>query len=503
MIFSNYFLLSALVGSAASSCVQRPLEKIVPYVEQPIDTVPGVAKYYNTTCKECPASCGVQVKTKDGRPIKLEGIEKHPVNTGKLCAIGQASIQGLYHPERLKNPQINSATKSATLTDYKDAVQRAAQLFEKTNKKVAILTGATSGTSVKFYHQFLEHLGSSKDHLYRIDPRQGWYSLSKAHRLYFNASGIPRLQLSKADYIVGFNADFLDTGISPVFHARGFSTSNSYLDLGSDKSKKGYFVQFESNLSLTGSKADKRFTSTINSEFLLMLFLLEAIIHSNSPLKGSDQDLKVAKKIIQTNAQMLANVKTTITSQKFTTQLNYIQQQLTSSLLNSKSVVLTGDCSGVSEHSTQMQLVAIVINRLIGAYNEKILDFEQGWIPEVVGEDDLTRFISQSSQIGMLIVINYDPVQSIAKSWNIDKTLKSIDGVLSLQTFPRSVDHLADIAIPVSHYLESWGDSEPFAGFLSLQQPAVRALYHTAQSEDVLLSIAAYLNKPMGFSSYV
>ncbi|MDO8643487.1 MAG: TAT-variant-translocated molybdopterin oxidoreductase, partial [bacterium] len=98
-----------LVGASAAlagmvACTRRVSEKVVPYLDQPKDLVPGVANWYSSTCQECPSACGLLVKTREGRPIKLEGNPEHPVNEGGLCARGQASILNLYDPERLKKP---------------------------------------------------------------------------------------------------------------------------------------------------------------------------------------------------------------------------------------------------------------------------------------------------------------------------------------------------------------------------------------------------------------
>src|SRR3989338_3356201 len=93
---------TALLGMAA--CSRRPIEKIIPYLNPPMDVIPGIANWYSSTCTECPAACGILVKTREGRPIKLEGNPDHPVNEGGLCARGQASLLNLYDPDRLKGP---------------------------------------------------------------------------------------------------------------------------------------------------------------------------------------------------------------------------------------------------------------------------------------------------------------------------------------------------------------------------------------------------------------
>ena len=95
---------------ALSGCSTRPVEKLIPYLIQSEDQVPGVPTWFASTCTECASACGVHVKTREGRAIKLEGNPDHPVSRGKLCARGQASLQGLYNPGRVKGPMLPSDT---------------------------------------------------------------------------------------------------------------------------------------------------------------------------------------------------------------------------------------------------------------------------------------------------------------------------------------------------------------------------------------------------------
>ena len=94
------------VASTMIGCTSEKVEKLIPYLVSPDETVPGVSTYYATTCRECSAGCGVIAETRDGRVIKLEGNPSHPVNRGALCARGQAALQGLYNPDRFRGPMI-------------------------------------------------------------------------------------------------------------------------------------------------------------------------------------------------------------------------------------------------------------------------------------------------------------------------------------------------------------------------------------------------------------
>ena len=91
-------------GAAAASGCSDPFEKLIPYVVQPEEITPGLPVIYASTCQECAAGCGLLVRTREARPIKLEGNPEHPVNHGALCARGQASIGRTFHPDRYRTP---------------------------------------------------------------------------------------------------------------------------------------------------------------------------------------------------------------------------------------------------------------------------------------------------------------------------------------------------------------------------------------------------------------
>src|SRR5919108_3146729 len=90
-------------AAAAVGCSELP-EKLIPYVVQPEEITPGLAVIYASTCQECSAGCGLHVRTREGRPVKLEGNPEHPINRGKLCARGQAGLSRTYHPDRFQGP---------------------------------------------------------------------------------------------------------------------------------------------------------------------------------------------------------------------------------------------------------------------------------------------------------------------------------------------------------------------------------------------------------------
>ncbi len=133
---------------AAAACARRPVEKIVPYLNAPEEVVPGNAVWYASTCG-CPAGCGVLVKTREGRPIKLEGNPRHPLNRGRLSARCQAAVWDLYDPDRLNGPtQVHRSKLPPAPLDWKTADARIAEALKSANGRVVLLTGTLHGPPI-------------------------------------------------------------------------------------------------------------------------------------------------------------------------------------------------------------------------------------------------------------------------------------------------------------------------------------------------------------------
>jgi molybdopterin-containing oxidoreductase family iron-sulfur binding subunit len=101
----SFMKILAVTGAAAAGCADLPTRQLMPYVIPDENVIPGVPSFYASVCRECPASCGVVARVREGRVIKLEGNPADPVSAGSLCARGQAALQGLYNPDRLAAPQ--------------------------------------------------------------------------------------------------------------------------------------------------------------------------------------------------------------------------------------------------------------------------------------------------------------------------------------------------------------------------------------------------------------
>src|SRR6266481_602400 len=255
----DFFRVVAASGAtAAASGCQRATETILPLVVPNEQIVPGVAAWFATVCRECPAGCGVIAKNREGRVVKLEGNPDHPVNQGALCARGQAALQGLYHPDRFTGPRLRDG--AALKPVPWDAAQKVVA------DKLADLRSAAKGQAIALVTQLeTSSLGALLD--------KWTQALGTANRITFGRDAIPYFAFEDAEVVLSFGADFLETWLSNVNYARTFARMHTVRD-----GRAGTFIHVEPRQSLTASNADEWVRNAPGTEGLLALAILRVMV---------------------------------------------------------------------------------------------------------------------------------------------------------------------------------------------------------------------------------
>ncbi|MEO5989042.1 MAG: molybdopterin-dependent oxidoreductase, partial [Candidatus Eisenbacteria bacterium] len=271
------------VAGAAAGCAKPPAEKLIPYLNAPEDILPGVPYFYASTCRECPVGCGIVVKTREGRAIKIEGNPEHPVGRGGLCARGQAGLQGLYDPDRVKSPMLKQggAWKSVT---WDAAIATLVAKLAEAKGKVLLVTGYESGSLGSLASEFIAAAGGQ--HL-MFEPF-AYESVRAANAKTFGIASVPRYDLAAARCVVSFGADFLETFGVPTNQARGFAAMRAKHDDGA-----GHFIAVEPRLSLTGANADEWVAVRPGGEMALALGMAHVILAEGLG-SGADASLLTA-----------------------------------------------------------------------------------------------------------------------------------------------------------------------------------------------------------------
>lgn len=481
--FMRLFGLGAMAASAA--CVRRPVEKIVPYVDAPIDQVTGQPVYYATTVD----GAGVVVKTREGRPVFLEGNMEHPLSQGSASKFAMSELQALYHPDRRKHPEMKFGTNRVGEASWSEVHERLASKLAE-SKNIAILARSTTGHSAKFYRKFLSKLGQPESNLFMIEPNALKTSQAAAYELAFGLDGIPRSDLRRSELIVGIGADFLDVGVANVYESKSWSASQTY-----QFGRRGKMVQFEARYTNTGAAADERYVVSPGDELAVGLLLVDALL-KNPNAKGIEAEKSNIQAVVDANRSVLdeARAKLALPQSLF--------DELAGELIEKQSVIMMGESGANSANGTLVQLVGIMANLLSGSFEKNTLHFSRGWMRTGGAANDLARFLDEAKNIDFLFVVDVNPAFSLPESTGIQSILKNVPTVASLQTMPCETDDFADFKLNIHNVLESWGDEELVAGFWSMVQPVVRPVTDSQQAEDILLWVAAKMNQPLGYREY-
>src|SRR5512139_3046876 len=209
-------------GAALSGCNTGNAEKLIPYVVPHEEIVPGISTWYRTTCRECPAGCGMSIRTREGRAVKAEGNTLSPISHGRLCARGQASLHGLYNPDRVPRALGRRGSGWERLT-WEDAEQRLLAALNANRGRTVFLTDSWPGTMDRLADDFCAAFGITRVRYesFALEP------VRTAHRLLFGVEAVPVHDFSEADVVLSFGADFLETWGSPVDYAHGWVQSHA------------------------------------------------------------------------------------------------------------------------------------------------------------------------------------------------------------------------------------------------------------------------------------
>lgn len=447
-----------LAGTALASCSRAPVDQAVPFLTQPEAVVPGRPTYYASTCAACTASCGLLVKTRDGRPIKLEGNPDHPISRGGLCAVGQASILGLYDSQRLDAPLRQGQRTSWTEVDA--AIVAALASVRNARRPVRLLTGTiTSPTLRAAIDRFLSSFPDAR--LVTYDPLSVSTVLD-AHERTHGARVLPRYRFDRAEVIVSVDADFLGTWISPVEYTAGYRVGRSLED---SPTRLSFHAQIESRMSLTGSKADLRVTVAPAEYGPLMAHVGNRLaeLAGLAPLVEATAAPPVAAATVDDLAGRLWRAR-------------------------EKGLVVCGS------HDVALQTLCNTINHTIGAYGSTV-DLDRPSFQRQGNDREVERLLAELSagSVGALLVAGVNPVYELPGGAALAEQLKKVPLLVSCASHIDETASLAGFVCPDRHPLESWADAEPVAGLMSVTQPTVSPLGGTRQ---LLESLAAWSGTP-------
>jgi len=437
------------IGAAAlaASC-KRPVQKAIPFLIRPEEVTPGMAKYFASTYFDGEEYASILVKTRDGRPIKLEPNDRSGFGSTGTTARVQASVLGLYDDSRYKHPTRNKEEISWEEVD-REIMGKLAEISAR-GGKIVILSGTLISPSTK---EVMEGFGrkypGTEIITYDASSQSG---MLKANQKTFGRRGIPLYRFDKADVIVSFGADFLGTWLSPAEYTAQYASRRDPKQAEPGMSKH---FQFETGMSVTGSNADVRIRIKPSQERLILAGLYNIL----AARLGTPRYLAPKSPVPL--------------------------EELVEELLASKGRSLL--ISGCNDEACQQ--IVNQINLLLENYGETIHFGRQLNIRAGLDED-MIRLVDemQHGRVDALICYNVNPAYDYP---NADAFVEGLDDVgltISFACQPDETSDLVEFVCPDSHYLESWNDAEAKTGYFSLAQPVVTTLFETRQVQDTLLS---------------
>ena len=458
----DFLKVLGVSGAAAAVTACYPndkVEKLIPYVASPDNTVPGVSTYYATTCRECAAGCGVLVETRDGRAIKAEGNPDHPVNRGALCGRGQSALQGLYNPDRFRGPMTRESGKLVPVT-WERALQLLSQkLGEAKSKGLAanavFINQHEQGSFGPFLDQWLGGYGMPAHLSYDAEAP---LSTIAANRASYNVAW-PKLDFSAAKVIVSFGADYLDGWGLSVTQQLAFADARARLDGGPK------VVYIGARRSLTGLNSDTWIPAKPGSEKGVADALLAAVTGKGAgALSAAATAAGVSVASLETLAKELQSSK--------------------------PSLLLAG---GTGEDGTALGTAVNDLNKALGNVGVTVKPGESSFAFEGLSSHAAVREAAErmvAGKVSIAFVRGANPAYSLPGGVKFAEAFAKVPFKVSFSSYPDETTDFADLILPDNHSLESWGDAEPAKGTLGLQQPVMDPVFNTRATGDVLIAAA-------------
>jgi anaerobic selenocysteine-containing dehydrogenase len=485
------FLKLAGVGAATSAVLTGcgPAAKYVtrqPYFKMPEYTYNGESTYFATTCRECAAACGLVVRTFQGRAIKVEGNASHPVNLGKTCARGQATLQGLYNPDRVTGPteQARAATLGDARLSWDDAITAVSDAFKNHKpSEIAFLMGMAPDHLFDLVSEITNSIGAPAPVRYgALSMFESRATLGKAAQEMFGQNALPFFDMANADVVFSFGANFLETWLSPVAYTRGFSKMRK-----GKNHKRGYFVQFEARMSQTAAVADEWIPLKPGTEGLVALALGRLTLEARG----------------ETLPRSLANVDAASAAQKAGVKLETLQSLATRFAEAAAPLALVGGAALAQSNGVQTAKAVLALNAALNNLGQPGGVFLSPLAP---GQDayhrpasaqEMADFVKKldSGAVKVLFVHGVNPVFELPKSLGFAEALKKVETVISFATFPDETALASNYIFPDHQGLESFGYQRVVTGaaesVLSGAQPVVSPFHNTRATVDVLLAAMA------------
>jgi len=464
------------------------------------DVLPGQAVWYASTCRQCAAGCGIVVRVINGRAKKIEGNPLHPLNRGKLCARGQAGLQVLYNPDRLKNAVRQTGGRGSRQFEplaWDDALETLAQKVSSLSNpdRLAFFGGLMPDHLYRLTARLLEALGARPPVIFDLHSAlEGRAAAAQLSQSFFGVPQLPVYDLARSEVILSFGANFLETWMSPVAQSYAYGALRQGQFGG-----RGFLVQFEPRLSATAASADEWIPIRPGAEGFVALGIGRVIVEERLGHVGSHRPHAVLYQNVDVREMAAASEVPVETLRRLARIFADADQAVAI-----PGGYLAGQRNGrASMLAVQaLNLLVAQIGRVGGVFlSHPGLTAALRQTPPMDSFDRVLDLIARmkAGEIDLLLIHGANPVFELPAAAGFAEAIARVPFVVSFSPFVDETAVRSDLILPDHTYLESWGYQVPAPGtdrpVVSSQQPVVRPLYDTRATADVLLALAARLGE--------
>jgi molybdopterin-containing oxidoreductase family iron-sulfur binding subunit len=453
-------LMSASLALAGvSACTRQPSEELVPYVRQPEEIVPGKPLFYATAMTMAGAGVGLLVESHEGRPTKIEGNPDHPSSRGATDLFAQASILGLYDPDRSKT--LTNLGDIRPFTAFVDAARQILMAQEPSGGRgFRILTETVaSPTLAAQIRQLLQRFPQAK--WVQWEP-YGRHNAREGSRLAFGEYADAQYAIDKADVILSLDADFLCTGAAGIRHARAFASRRR---IEGNRAQTNRLYAVESTPTGTGTKADHRLP--------LRASQIEAFAHAVGAALGVAG--ATAGELPEAASRWLGPLVKDLQSAR------------------GRSLVIAGDGQSPAVHA-----LAHAMNSALGNIGTTVVFTETAEAQPIDQRAALRELVGEmnAGTVEFLVILGANPVYSAPADLQFAAALEKVGVRAHLGLYEDETAALCHWHIPEAHFLEAWGDVRSDDGTVSIVQPLIAPLYGGKSAHEVIAAIATDAERP-------
>ena len=490
------FLRAGITGAATAvlaGCQNAPAwVTLEPYVQPPEEQVSGDATWYASTCRQCPAGCGIIVRIINGRAVKIEGNPQHPVNQGKLCARGQASLQFLYHPDRLQTAvtQSQRGSRNFTPVDWNEGINTLSQKMKAAGSKVAVWCGASmSGHLYQTFSLINKAIGAPAPLVYDNDVAFGNHlALRNADRALLGSNALPIYNIDTADVIFSFSADIFGPWLSDVRYGMLYGAFRSR-PLG----LRGYMVQLEPRMTVTGSRADRWVPLQPGSEGMVAQAIIRLI---------ADQGMGPAERVARAKS-MAATVDVNAAAAAAGVSAAELAELARIFATAQHPLAIPGAGLAGQDKGNDATTMVQALNLIAGNVGDNGGLSLAPSSPSAAAEPTVSSYTDaqaliqhmNAGDVQVLLVYGANPAFELAPQAGYMQALAKVPFITSFASIIDETAAQADLVLPDRMALESWGYIVPSPNYttpaVGSMQPVVTPLYDNRATGDVMLAVAA------------